>query len=365
METTYLNPDTGGGDICRVDPDPLKTESNEANNNCSDSVAFGHYVNPLFVPACDIDIALILDASGSIGATNAQTVRDAIGGVGGLLELLEGTDTRLSIIEFAETADTPIGYTAVTAANVTNIFDPYLTDPTVTDIPLVDQYYDQRVGLYTNWDAAFQQAVALPTPPDLVMFFTDGVPNTTGAGPGNNTPIIEQAISIAAIQANILKGQGSHIFGIGVGTVTESSFEYITDGVNSHRYPTETIDLTTADYFIGAWSELQDGLTAVLLSACGGTINVTKLIDADGNLGTTGDQTPAAGWEFTVDVTGNARRSQRPQTRMGAAWCPSTSTWAATHRPRPASRRRSRADTTSAARSVREPPTTALRAQTR
>ncbi len=289
----------------------MVAESNDGNNTCSNTVTVLSYPithNPAFVPACDIDIALVLDASASI--TDPQVVRDA---VSGLLTLLNGTNTRLAIVEFAITADTPIPYTNVTTSTINTVFNPYLS-PNFADPGA--QYFDGRVGAFgTNWDDALRQVDVL-TPPDLVMFFTDGEPNTINGGGGGGATLA-QALQAAAAQANIIKGEGTHIFGVGVGTVTELSFEYITDGAASHRYPDETTDLTDADYFVGAWSELQTGLTAVLLSACGGTINVTKLIDADGNLGTTGDQTPAAGWEFSVALTGNATTTS-PQNTNGS-----------------------------------------------
>lgn len=44
------------------------------------------------------------------------------------------------------------------------------------------------------------------------------------------------------------------------------------------------------------------GLPPLAIDVCGGTINVEKVIDADGNLGTTGDQAVGAGWTFDAVV---------------------------------------------------------------
>jgi hypothetical protein len=262
------------------------------------------YANPDLNGACGLKIALVLDASGSV-SSSATYVRNA---VTSMVNLLKDTGSQVAIVEFGTTADTPVPYTLVTASTIASVFTPYVA----TSGP-GPRYYDGRVGQYTNWDDGLRQVNALPTPPDLVLFFTDGDPNTVHGGSGG-AATTAQAIAAAVVQTDIIKnnggntpGTGSHIFAIGVGTVIATNFAPITDGPNYLQYVTgtpgagQTNNFNIADYFIGAFSELQAALEEVVNALCGGTINVTKLIDADGNLATTGDQTPGVAWTFATN----------------------------------------------------------------
>ena len=64
------------------------------------------------------------------------------------------------------------------------------------------------------------------------------------------------------------------------------------------------------DVIIGDFSELATILSDLALELCGGTISVHKVIDDDGDLGTTHDQTTSGsdvtGWTFTPAVTGGS-----------------------------------------------------------
>ena len=267
----------------------------------------GIAANPNLNAACGLDIVLVLDASRSIETEGAVgSVRTA---VAGMLDSLEGTGSQVAIVEFATSADVPIGYTSVTPANITNVFDPYLaTDGSV------DQYFDGRVGNYTNWEAGLAQVNGLAAP-DLVVFFTDGNPNTVISDPqATGNASTEEAVLAAAAQADLIKtnggngGSGSHIFVVGVGDVTASNFAPVTDGANALQYVTtspgsgQTDVFAEADYYVGSFDDLAQALQDVVTALCGGTITVQKLMDADGNLATDGDQTPAAGWTFAVAV---------------------------------------------------------------
>jgi hypothetical protein len=292
----------------------LGVSAYSSSSNCSGTastpVDLGVNVTMVFNPdlnaACGLKIALVLDASGSV-SSSATYVRNA---VTSMVNLLKDTGSQVAIVEFATTADTPVPYTLVTAASIASTFNPYVSTDFATPGP---QYYDGRVGQYTNWDDGLRQVNALPTPPDLVLFFTDGQPNTVHGGNGGSASE-SVAIAAAVTQADIIKqnggnapGAGSHIFAIGVGDVQAQNFAPITDGANYLRYVTgtpasgQTNNFSIADYFIGNFSELENSLSAFVTAVCGGTINVTKLIDADGNLQTTNDQTYAQGWTFSTN----------------------------------------------------------------
>ena len=263
--------------------------------------------NPDLNGACGLKVALILDASGSIQTANAVgTVRTA---ASGFVNALSNTGSSVAVVEFATTADTPVAYQQVTPATISSVFDPYFAAAGAGY--LNKRYYDGRLSNFTNWESAFVQVNQLAAP-DLVVFLTDGNPNTVvGGGAGNATTA--NAVSQARIQANITKanggngGAGSHIFAVGVGAVTQANFLPVTDGTASLQFVSgapaagQTNNFSQADYFIGQFSELQGALQNIVNALCGGTVTVTKYIDADGSLATTGDQTPAAGWTFTTN----------------------------------------------------------------
>ena len=77
--------------------------------------------NPDFQGNCDTRIALVLDASDSI-----QNPNNAVGTMRNealsLLNSLLGTGTQVAIVEFAVTADIPIGYTTVDQNAIDTVF---------------------------------------------------------------------------------------------------------------------------------------------------------------------------------------------------------------------------------------------------
>jgi hypothetical protein len=64
----------------------------------------------------------------------------------------------------------------------------------------------------------------------------------------------------------------------------------------------EAIASSPADVYTTEFDTLAQTLADLADDLCGGTIVVTKIIDADGDLSTTTDQDPGEGWTFTADV---------------------------------------------------------------
>ncbi len=122
----------------------------------------------------------------------------------------------------------------------------------------------------------------------MIIFSSDGNPNkyNPNQGPGNG---FDQASLNAAIaQANIIKGYGTRI---------------ITLGIGSDVVPANLQAISSADayYSVANFGELATALQGLATQLCGGTITVTKIIDADGSLQTTGDQTNGGlGWTFNI-----------------------------------------------------------------
>jgi hypothetical protein len=220
--------------------------------------------NPDLTTKCNKRIIILLDESGSIDDTLGATARSL---VSSYLAALQGTNSEVAIIEFNNysplgfnllgfaappyaPARLAIPYTQVTAANITNIFNPYL-GPDVNITPDTSSYdpedypgYPTGYNVYTNWEAAFDAVAAYNNTAgvaDLVLFLTDGTPTawitddmyiTSNALPG----FTATAVAHAATAALVVEAQGSHIFGIPLDG-TSSNFAAITgpdvyDGTN-------------------------------------------------------------------------------------------------------------------------------------
>jgi uncharacterized repeat protein (TIGR01451 family) len=248
--------------------------------------------NPNLEPVCGIDVMLVLDESGSIGA-NAQKVRDA---ARAFLDALAGTGSSVSIVDFSTTARQQVPYTTVTQDSIAQVFAPYLKNGYVPN------------G-WTNWEAAFQvvkQANATPGGPtaDTVFFITDGDPTAHNTPTGTVTGLTEgdaTALRRAAAEADLVKAQGSHVLAMGVGAAVtrETSARRLTAVSGFDRYPTPEGDLGRADYtLIEDFDDLAAALRAFAVALCQASVTVTKLVD-EGD----GTYRPDAGWGITATVS--------------------------------------------------------------
>jgi hypothetical protein len=271
---TLNNPRSGNGNICRVDPDSLVSEINEGNNNCSDSVTVSEVQsapNPALTQACGLDIALVLDNSTSIDAGEMTQMKSAMTA---FTTALDGTPTEFSVTRFASTGVVLQNFTA----------DASVANAAINGI-LVG-------GGFTDWEDGFIDAAStLPnrSNPDLVIFASDGDPTASSAGADDSgQPNVH--LTPAIIQANGIKNSGTRILVLGIGSPAVSRLQAIS-GPNVDTGSVFTSDVITSDF-----SELAGDLAEFAEQTCGGTITTTKLLDADGNLATTNDRTPAQGW---------------------------------------------------------------------
>ena len=272
----------------------------DANNNCSGkesntlTLADATRVtepgpNPNLPPRCGINVMLVLDESGSVKPF-ADTVR---GAARAFLTALSGTGAAVSIVDFSTSAARPVGYTTVTVGSIANVFEPYLTN-------------GYSPNGFTNWEAAFQEvreANTQGTRADLVVFITDGDPTARNNPP--NPPITglvegdATALRRAAIEADSVKGQGSHVFALGVGSaVTDAaSASRLTAISGFDQYP--GTEFGKADYtLVQKFADLAQALRAIAVELCEASVTVTKLVDE-------GDGTYRAdpGWQFTASVS--------------------------------------------------------------
>ena len=249
--------------------------------------------NPNLPPRCGINVMLVLDKSGSIASSGqTETVKSA---TRSFLNALSGTGAKVSIVDFSSTAARPVPYTTVTPDTIADTFEPYLQN-------------GYKPSGFTNWEAAFHEvrnANTQGTLADLVVFITDGDPTAHSNATGNpTTGLTEGAVSAmrpAAAEADLVKGQGSHVFMMGVGAaVTKpASAHRLTAMSGFNQFP--PADFSRADYtLVENFDDLAAALRRVAVALCSGSVTITKLVD-------TGDGTfrPQPGWDFTASVSVN------------------------------------------------------------
>lgn len=277
--------------------------------------------NPDLEAGCGLDIVFVLDESGSIVAAGgagfiADEVRSA---ADTFATALEGTGSRIAVVEFNSAARQAsvggsTGYQTVDSTYVSNFSSYLYGDCTHTgctgnnNTANSNQYDPEDYGFsdyFTNWQDALEEVNTINDTlavADLVVFFTDGNPTTNNGGCGGNLPC-------AITAANTVKADGSHIFVVGIpnNTVDEGNVQAISGTDEYPMPPGNTNTFAEADYSILTDADqLANALRDVVIQLCGG-IRVIKVLDGDGNLGTTGDRVPGEGWEFTVNVdTGGA-----------------------------------------------------------
>jgi uncharacterized repeat protein (TIGR01451 family) len=234
---------------------------------------------------CGLDIALVLDNSDSINSSELATMKTAFKGF--VNTLLPGTPTEFSVTKFGTTAAV-LHIFSNSAATATGAIGSVTTG-----------------GGVTNWEDGLIKAQSISDPrpnsshPNVIIFASDGVPNTyntydshgnitgtQGTGGLTTDPL---ALNAAVTEANLIKGAGTRILTLGIGSgVVQANLEAISS--------------SDAYYSVSDFSHLAPALDGIAGDMCGGTVTVTKKIDADGKLATTNDQT-SGGAGFTFDIS--------------------------------------------------------------
>mgnify|MGYP001597125894 CR=1 FL=1 len=230
--------------------------------------------NPPLSNSCGLDIALVMDSSGSISTSELNTMKGAFNTF--VSTFLPGTPTLFSVIDFGTNADV-----LQTLTDDTDLLTTAMNTPTS--------------GGNTNWEQAILDAQASlsteppgrASAPNLMVFASDGNP-TYANDPGTNVSD-DDALAQAITAADASKTAGTHIIALGIGS-----------GVNTANL--EAISGSGDVYTVSNFDDLAATLSTLATDLCGGTISVTKVVDEDGNLETTDDQTPGVG--FTFDVAG-------------------------------------------------------------
>ncbi len=262
--------------------------------------------NPDLSAKCGLDFALVLDSSGSIGSTGIGNLTKA---ANAFVEALVDTGSSVSQVSFSTASPGSGGInlapTALTTANLPTIKASYSALQS-------NGWTNWQDGLAKSKDRfAFPVPGPLPSPPaaresapDLVIFITDGNPNTFGISPptptGNNggTDGSTAAVNPAIAVANDMKALGVHMFGIAVGgSISLNPIRAITSDV---RLATDGSNFGQAGYTTTTdYEALATTLKRIAVDLCAPSLTITKLADTPA---TNGFQS-ADGWEFSTTVT--------------------------------------------------------------
>lgn len=252
--------------------------------------------NPVVVPRCaaSIDIALQLDMSPSIDATELGQYKTALTGTNGLLDSLAGTNSRVSLYNFNSTSpgeSSPSGWNYQTPLNVDEGNNLATLKSRIDGL--------STTGGATNWDRALRVVASAPTRPDVLIFITDGAPNyITGTGGGNTTAqpdsfnVAVRSVEAAIYSANAVKSLGTRILAVGVGGgITEAG-----ENLRAVSGPEPS-----SDYFqTRNWGDLGTQLRAIAQSlTCQVPITVTKAVTNEAG----SNPQPASGWQIKPTLT--------------------------------------------------------------
>ncbi len=260
----------------------------------SDTILYS-VTNPPLGQACGLDIVLVLDVSGSIDSTEFTNMRNAF--VAFVDAFLPATPTQFAVVQFTTSVTLVQGWTSDKAT--------LYGDKGVTTWGA----FTRNGNSTTNYDDALYNArILFPnrSNPDLIVFATDGQPNTRGGhtalGHSSGTASVSEALAMnwALAEANAAKTAGIRILNIGIGSSVNSTT--LTELSGPVLSPPAAADQNADVIITTDFNTLAATLADLATGLCGGTVTVHKVIDADGDLATTGDQTTTgtsvSGWGY-------------------------------------------------------------------
>ncbi len=269
---SLINPRSGSGNKCAVDPDSHITESDENHNSCSETVTVDAYnaQNPALGQACGLDVSLVIDNSNSISGTELGQIQTALTH---FVNTLAGTPTQFSVTKFGTNASVPQGFTSDTTA-VNNAINGVTTG-----------------GGGTDWQKAFIAARGTfdprPDKPNLMIFATDGNPTFPNCGGASSC---QADVDAAVTEANTTKEYPIRVLALGVGAdVNVANLKAISG-------PTQGSSMTSDVVLVSDFASLDSQFAAFASESCGGHISFNKYVDGV-------QKSDGKTWTFNVDGT--------------------------------------------------------------
>jgi LPXTG-motif cell wall-anchored protein len=301
--------------------------------------------NPDFAAACGTDVILILDESGSIDndGEDPSFITSVESAVTAFVDSLEGTGSKMRITEFSNNGrDALIGGTTAfqpVDAGFNTAVQTYLTTPN-QNAQEPTSYNPGKGQNNTNWQAGIEAATTpgstatggIGAP--LVVFFTDGKPNTiglTGNSSNNNGGGDNNAAAAAYAQMEALRSAGSHVLSVAVGNAftDPAAFTRLTEiteaipPVQIWDNPADPLDIRTTDVLgVEDFSALPNALREVVFALCAPSVALNKFNQ-------NGEAVPNWAFDLTVEsLTGPATNNPIVwvSPSHGAATAPSTKT---------------------------------------
>lgn len=264
-------------------------------------------VNPALRPGCGLDVGLLIDRSGSIANAGAELqVHDA---AKVFTDGLAGTPSRVGVWSFGTFSASSPGDLTYPAIGLTDVGGNQ-AGPGATAVKALIDTIPTGGNDATNWDVAFKAvhatSMASGQPPDVLVVLTDGQPTVFGAAETLPDPRTEDAdIDAGIASANLVKGDGTRIFAVGIGAAVDAAALSLISGGTAW----DRSNFEVADYALTDFGQLATTLRAAVSELCGGTVTVQKLV-RDG----LGGEQPEAGWAFTLDAADDPTRATTLET---------------------------------------------------
>jgi fimbrial isopeptide formation D2 family protein len=326
----FTNPNLGTGEGAGVASDPYRFQTGTQlrngvtyrstenfmigtgnnNNEASSGIWQSSLNNPTFPAKCGINVALVLDLSGSVGGDlpNLKTAANTF------VTSLVGTPSAVGVFTFATSAP------AAGAPNTTLPLTPVSTAASATTVTSKINGLvlgtGQEAG--TNWDRGIFQVAQSPTVFDVAVVITDGNPTfyAAGEGPGSRTRFRE--VENGIFSANAVKAENTKLIAFGVGSGIGSAGSGL--NLRSISGPTLNTDYYQTSDYAAAGAQLR----ALALGSCTGSVSVIKqVVPTTAPPGTITGATPQGGWTFTAvgstGITVDAPTSRDTAPGTGAA----------------------------------------------
>ena len=278
--------------------------------------AENNVANPDLDGACGLDVALVLDRSGSIADADAED--EVAGAAQEVIDALEGTGGLVKVVTFASTADGLDGSGSQTSDLAQIVFN----DP--ADIDLPDAGFPSSGS--TNWDDALEvvRRSSGGVPP-LVVMITDGQPTSKNSGAeddgntedghgnavdtdGSGSSTSADEIGEAQDEADALQDAGAHVFVVGVGAALQSATNVgriesisggdLLEGDDETLGTADDVPFGQADYtLVDEFDQLATLMRSVVIELCAPSLNLRKLFDP-----LQGPTTPVDDWSFGLEV---------------------------------------------------------------
>jgi LPXTG-motif cell wall-anchored protein len=251
--------------------------------------------NPTLDSACGLDVALLLDLSGSVEDSLPQLKQAA----DTFVDALVGTPSSMALFSFST------GSPANGADQNYPDLMPVSTQDGADDVKALYSAWTATGG--TNWDQGLFQLAQLGPDYPVAIVITDGNPTYFGdpvQGNGSDTRLRE--VENGIFSANSIKAEGTRVLAFGVGSGVSSPETGLNLGAISGPEGFDGTNASTADYFqTDDYAAAGAALRALALGRCLGSLSVVKEIVPIDNEGedVTGAVPAGPGWTMSGSTT--------------------------------------------------------------